>query len=80
MEQTAIEAFVTLGGTGYSGADVGARRGCSCRPLCSQFNALSNGKHRGTRMALPTAYLTSRKRLPDMFEAFKTAQAPEKFT
>lgn len=31
-------------------------------------------------MALPTAYLTSRKRLPDIFDAIKTAQAPEKFT
>ena len=31
-------------------------------------------------MALPTAYLTSTKRLPDIFEAIKTAQAPDKFS
>lgn len=31
-------------------------------------------------MSLPTAYLTSRKRLPEMFEAIASAQAPEKFT
>lgn len=31
-------------------------------------------------MALPTAYMTSRKRLPDIFDAIRTAQAPEKFT
>lgn len=31
-------------------------------------------------MALPTAYMTSRKRLPDIFDAIKTAKAPEIFT
>jgi len=31
-------------------------------------------------MGIPAAYLTTRKRLPDMLEAIKTAQAPEKFT
>ncbi len=31
-------------------------------------------------MALPTAYLTSNKRLPEMFESMQTAKAPEKFT
>lgn len=31
-------------------------------------------------MALPTAYMTSTKRVPDMLEAMKTAQAPDKFT
>ena len=31
-------------------------------------------------MALPTSYLTSAKKLPDMLEAIKTAQAPKTFT
>lgn len=31
-------------------------------------------------MALPTAYLTSTKRLSEIFDALKTAKAPEKFT
>jgi hypothetical protein len=31
-------------------------------------------------MALPTAYLTSTKRLSEIFEAMQTAKAPEKFT
>lgn len=31
-------------------------------------------------MALPTAYLTSTKRLPDILDALKTAKAPDKFT
>ena len=31
-------------------------------------------------MTLPTAYLTSRKRMSDIFEAIQTAQAPERFT
>ena len=33
MEQTAVDAFVTFGGTAYSGAGVGVRRGSSCRAL-----------------------------------------------
>ena len=31
-------------------------------------------------MALPTSYLTSTKRLPDILDAIKTAQAPEVFS
>ena len=31
-------------------------------------------------MALPTAYMTSQKRVPDIFDAIRTAQGPEKFT
>jgi hypothetical protein len=31
-------------------------------------------------MALPTSYLTSAKRLPEILDALKTAKAPEKFT
>ena len=31
-------------------------------------------------LALPTAYMTSRKRVPEIFEAMKVAQAPERFS
>ncbi len=38
-------------------------------------------KEKGERnMGLPTAYMTSTKRVPDILEAMKTAQAPDKFS